>query len=165
MHALHRPILAVALALAGTALAPALTFARPSPAFGGDMAGRLMEADANHDGLVSRAEFHLWRQSQFLRIDRNGDGFLSREDVPALLSGRVGPRLDALVEAFDTDGDHRVSRAEFVEGPTPASIWPMPITTGWSARPKPLPCATQPAPAREDEVKGQGIRPWNRFMP
>ena len=26
---------------------------------------------------------------------------------------------DALVEAFDTDGDHRVSRAEFVEGPTP----------------------------------------------
>jgi hypothetical protein len=119
MHALHRPILAVALALAGTALAPALTFARPSPAFGGDMAGRLMEADANHDGLVSRAEFHLWRQSQFLRIDRNGDGFLSREDVPALLSGRVGPRLDALVEAFDTDGDHRVSRAEFVEGPTP----------------------------------------------
>jgi Ca2+-binding EF-hand superfamily protein len=50
------------------------------------MAGRLMEADANHDGLVSRAEFHLWRQSQFLRIDRNGDGFLSREDVPALLS-------------------------------------------------------------------------------
>lgn len=83
------------------------------------MAARLMEADANNDGMVSRAEFLAWRKDQFARIDRNGDGYVTADDVPAMLAGRMGPRVAMLVQAFDTDHDGRVSAHEFIDGPTP----------------------------------------------
>lgn len=85
-----------------------------------DPAELLASADTNKDGVVTRAEFLAARAAAFSKYDRNGDGFVDAADFPSRLRARrnAGQRLEALVDYFDTDGDKRISRAEFVDGPT-----------------------------------------------
>ena len=81
----------------------------------------LRRADANHDDVVTRAEFTAFRQTQFSRLDRNRDGVISSRDAPRL-GGRRGPNgltFPDLIARFDADRDGRVTRREFVQGPTP----------------------------------------------
>jgi Ca2+-binding EF-hand superfamily protein len=79
-------------------------------------------ADANGDGVVTRAEFLAARANNFSKYDRNGDGFIDTEDFPRRLRARqnVSQRLDELIGRFDSDRDGRISGAEFVDGPTSA---------------------------------------------
>ncbi|GJE18858.1 EF-hand domain-containing protein [Methylobacterium marchantiae] len=76
---------------------------------------RLMRADADHDGRVSRAEWAAWWDARpgkgpydpagrFRAIDADGDGFLTAEEIDATSTKRFA-RLDA-------DRDGRVVRAE-----------------------------------------------------
>lgn len=84
---------------------------------------RLRQADANHDGAVSREEFIRFRTEQFSRFDRNGDGYLTESDRPrafAQRSGAFGITPQEMIAQFDTNGDQRVSQAEVASGPTPA---------------------------------------------
>ena len=55
------------------------------------------------------------------RLDRNGDGYFDKDDMSGRLAGRqkTQERLAELVTQLDRDGDGRVSKAEFVDGPTP----------------------------------------------
>ncbi len=78
-------------------------------------------ADTNGDGVITRKEFLAARASAFVRLDRNGDGYIDKDDLPSRLVGRgnAQQRLTQLVTQLDKDGDGRVSKAEFVEGPTP----------------------------------------------
>jgi Ca2+-binding EF-hand superfamily protein len=78
-------------------------------------------ADTNGDGVITREEFHAARERLFARLDRNGDGFIDKEDMSGRLAGRqkAQERLAELVTELDKDGDGRVSRSEFVDGPTP----------------------------------------------
>jgi len=78
-------------------------------------------ADANGDGVITREEFHAARERLFGRLDRNGDGFVDKEDMSGRLAGRAKAqeRLAELVTQLDKDGDGRVSKGEFVDGPTP----------------------------------------------
>ncbi|GJE57719.1 acid-shock protein [Methylobacterium thuringiense] len=76
---------------------------------------RIMLADADHDGRVSRAEWAAWWDARpgkgpydpagrFRAIDADGDGFLTDEEIDATSTKRFA-RLDA-------DHDGRVVRAE-----------------------------------------------------
>lgn len=76
---------------------------------------RIMRADADHDGRVSRAEWAAWWDARpgkgpydpagrFRAIDADGDGFLTAEEIDATSTKRFA-RLDA-------DRDGRVVRAE-----------------------------------------------------
>ncbi|MCJ2137085.1 acid-shock protein [Methylobacterium sp. J-026] len=117
--------LAVFLATTG-AYAQALSNA-PSPsgdhaAAGVDLATfqarhlkRLMRADADHDGRISRAEWTAWWEAhpgkgpsdpagRFRAIDADGNGFLTAQEVDAVSTKRFA--------RLDVDHDGHVSRAE-----------------------------------------------------
>lgn len=71
----------------------------------------IMAADTDHDGKVSRAEFIAAMPGgkgdpakRFAYLDRNGDGFIDRQEIDAAATRRFG-KLDA-------DGDGRVSKQE-----------------------------------------------------
>jgi hypothetical protein len=72
---------------------------------------RIMAADTDGDGRVSRAEFTAAATGgkgdparRFTRLDRNGDGYVDRAEVDVML-GRRFRRLDA-------DGDGMVTPLE-----------------------------------------------------
>jgi EF-hand domain pair/EF hand len=84
--------------------------------------GRIFDsADTNGDGVITREELHAARERLFVRLDRNGDGYIDKDDMSGRLAGRqkARERLAELVTQLDKDGDGRVSRVEFVDGPTP----------------------------------------------
>jgi Ca2+-binding EF-hand superfamily protein len=107
--------------------------AAPSQAQGKRDPGELLNrADLNSDGKITRSEFIQGRGQLFARFDRNRDGYLNRDDAPkrgfaggrgGMLRGRnggggAGERLQQAMQALDTNDDRRISRAEFVDGPT-----------------------------------------------
>lgn len=86
-----------------------------------DPAEMFERADANGDGLITRAEFTEARAKMFARLDRNGDGYLTKDDAQGRFAARRsgdGSRLTQALITFDSDGDGRISRDEFVNGPS-----------------------------------------------
>jgi Ca2+-binding EF-hand superfamily protein len=82
--------------------------------------GIFERADANNDGSVTREEFVAARAGQFTKYDRNSDGYLDSNDVPKRLAARRQQNGggDLLVGQFDADGDGKVTKQEFIDGPT-----------------------------------------------
>jgi len=72
--------------------------------------GLLVQADSDKDGKVSEAEFAKAMpkapEGRFKELDRNHDGALDKQDIPP--AGGQGS-----MRAADTDGDNKVSKAEF----------------------------------------------------
>lgn len=93
--------------------APAAAHARPNPE---DM---LRKADLDQNGTTTRPEFRQARAEQFSKFDRNGDGYLGKDDVPrrARRAGSASGRMAELMEAFDLNRDGRLARDEFIDGP------------------------------------------------
>jgi Ca2+-binding EF-hand superfamily protein len=85
-----------------------------------DLADILTKADANADGVITRAEFTEARAKLFKRMDRNGDGYLSQDDARRFsLRGKSGKdRIAQAILLTDKDGDGKVSYDEFVNGPS-----------------------------------------------
>jgi Ca2+-binding EF-hand superfamily protein len=79
----------------------------------GAEAQRLLACDANKDGAIARQEYlncrkrvaERWMQRIFAKYDRNGDGFISREERVAALRG--------FFNSLDANKNGRVSRDEF----------------------------------------------------
>ena len=84
------------------------------------MLDQMEKADANGDGAVSRTEFTAFRASQFGRLDRNKDGFITDSDIPKMVQSRLPAEMsgDKLRASFDANKDGKVSEAEFVNGPS-----------------------------------------------
>ncbi|WP_395443874.1 EF-hand domain-containing protein [Caulobacter sp. UC70_42] len=61
------------------------------------------------------------RSAQFERLDRNGDGVVTLSEFPRLAksSRPKAKALKAVITHADQDGDGRVTRPEFVDGPAP----------------------------------------------
>lgn len=107
------------LATAGTALAAD----PPATASPSAMTGHRAEArqhffdtlDANHDGVVSRAEYQAWVDSRFAGLDSNGDGSVDATEIESSpkTAERVQKRAEAFVKRYDQSGTGKVSRRDF----------------------------------------------------
>lgn len=98
----------------------AICLSAPSLAQSGDgpLLDRMAGADINRDGNITKAELVAFRTANFVRFDRNRDGYVTDSDIPAFLRGRLPIDIPTLTTQFDADRDGKVSRDEFVNGPT-----------------------------------------------
>ncbi|MGJ3231287.1 MAG: EF-hand domain-containing protein [Oceanicaulis sp.] len=88
---------------------------------------RLGAADANGDKQVTRAELEALRAEEFAYRDRDGDGAISLIDLSptqqrlADMAGDDEGRLGrGMLARLDENQDGRVTRAEFMNAPSPA---------------------------------------------
>jgi Ca2+-binding EF-hand superfamily protein len=82
--------------------------------------GMFERADANNDGSVTKEEFIAARGEQFAKLDRNSDGYLDSTDMPKRMAERRKQNGGGEMHGgqFDTDGNGKVSKDEFINGPT-----------------------------------------------
>jgi len=82
--------------------------------------GVFERADVNKDGTVAREEFIAARADHFAKLDRNSDGYIDSNDVPKRLAARRKQQGggDFMAGQFDADDDKKVSKEEFINGPT-----------------------------------------------
>ena len=117
---------AALLLIAGPALAaPDDTVATPEkPARASNAVPRgLMRYDTNKDGVVDRAEWKAAQEARFKRLDANGDGKLTQDELfartPAignsvLPTDRQAQRQSTYFQLLDADKDGVVTLAEFM---------------------------------------------------
>jgi Ca2+-binding EF-hand superfamily protein len=86
---------------------------------GGGMA-RLLEADSNDDGQITKAEAEAHRGAKFDELDQNNDGVLGPDERPAKKGRRGSPRdgegRGKGMSRMDQNQDGQVSRDEFLAG-------------------------------------------------
>ena len=107
-----------ALAAPGDTAAPAAPTDRPSRTNSG-----IMRYDTNKDGVVDRAEWKAGQEARFKRLDANGDGKLTQDELfartPAtgnsvLPSDRQSERQSAFFQRLDANKDGVVTVEEFM---------------------------------------------------
>ena len=90
---------------------------------GGRAPSGLMRYDTNKDGVVDRAEWKAGQEARFKRLDANGDGKLTQDELfartPAignsvLPTDRQAQRQSTYFQLLDTDKDGVVTLAEFM---------------------------------------------------
>ncbi len=71
------------------------------------------KADANQDGVITRAEFMAESQSKFASFDSNGDGYISEDERTSARENGQAERRTAMFGQIDANGDGVISRDEF----------------------------------------------------
>ena len=118
----HR-LLIVMLAGAGM-LAGGVAAAQAGPGMHGPDGGKrfmlkkLMRADANGDGVLTRDELQQARQKRFAALDANGDGKVETAEIDKAIMRRLERRKVRLryrmLGRLDANGDGIISREEFL---------------------------------------------------
>jgi hypothetical protein len=80
----------------------------------------LFQSDANSDGVLTRQEFDTGRTALFARLDRDGNGQLTREEMHAMRGEHRGGRggRGMHLEGADANNDGNITREEFMTHPT-----------------------------------------------
>lgn len=122
-----RKILFAAVGLTALAGAAGLAVAQNNDAPPPPGHQRLFEADANNDGVVTRAEFDAAREARFAQQDANNDGQLTREEMRegrgrGEHGGRHGGRGwgrggGMHLAGADANNDGNITRDEFLARP------------------------------------------------
>jgi len=74
--------------------------------------------DANHDGILTCDEWKQYANRIFTIADKKTDGFLDAAEFGSI--GKIEPIFaGADLSYFDDNRDRRISRAEFVDKPSP----------------------------------------------
>lgn len=78
----------------------------------------LMKLDANGDGVITREEVAAARAKRFAKRDANGDGVITAAELDAAIMKRLEKRKARLryrlLARLDADGDGKVTKDEFV---------------------------------------------------
>lgn len=109
---MHRKIIAAGIAivtLGGVALAEQGPAPHTPPLF--------LKLDRNDDAVLDKVEALQPRQRRFAKMDANGDGKLTTDEIDGFLKQRLRHRLVRLryrmLARFDANGDGIISREEF----------------------------------------------------
>ena len=101
----------------------ALGFVLPPPVTGQAIGPGVVLSglDTDGDGRISKAEYIAYRDQEFARFDRDGDGKLGQIDFPRASSYRRAlGSLEEHIGRADRDGDGLLSREELHDAPTVA---------------------------------------------
>ncbi|HEY8944117.1 MAG TPA: hypothetical protein VIM73_07640 [Polyangiaceae bacterium] len=77
---------------------------------------RFARLDRNGDGRVTRVEVPTMDKARFARFDRNEDGAFTRAELAVVMQAQVGRRCAALLTRYDIDGDGVLTLADVREG-------------------------------------------------
>ncbi len=87
----------------------------------------IKQFDQDHDGQIDINEWQNGTNEGFDEVDTDHDGFISEaeiddlaeplsEEMPRLAAAACTILIKKILFTFDTDGDHRVSKAEYEQG-------------------------------------------------
>ena len=116
-----RSLIAIGVSTGLLALSLAVAAEGPGRSRGERGAEAFAQADSNHDGRLSQAEFERARTQrlaeQFQKMDANRDGSLTRDEIRQGHEMRSARRHEMMamrdkLRALDANGDHELSRAE-----------------------------------------------------
>src|ERR1700761_1088146 len=114
----------LAAALAGTAMG-ATAFAQTTPEAPRAPGRGMARSDTDGDGRVSKAEYLARADERFARMDKNGDGQLTPDEMAprreaaapagtdAAAPPAAGGMMSRMFERLDTNHDGKVSREEY----------------------------------------------------
>lgn len=125
-------MVALAVALMGSA-AIADNGGINMPGMGGHRGGHMgmpmdfATTDANKDGKVTPEEFAAARTAAATAIDADKDGLISADELAAMhlkaMEARIKEHTARMIADLDTDGDGKLSAAEFATPPVPADAF------------------------------------------
>ena len=128
---MHNRNITLRLAVSAFALVALSAGAAFAQGPGGGMMDRVAAMDTNHDGAISPAEQTAGREAQFAHLDANHDGFITQDEIPQRPEGAPaggppgggppgggGPGGGVMFQHADTDGDGKISHAEFMAQPS-----------------------------------------------
>lgn len=113
---MHKTLLVAGLAVATLAGAAGVAVAQQAAA-PAQARAHPFRGDADRDGRISQAEFVDARLRRLVAADADHDGSVTREEIRAAAMARRAERVAARFDRLDADKDGALSRAEFVARP------------------------------------------------